>query len=367
MHSSGAKKILFFPLGNVLGHLTRTLALAEEFDAQGHEVYVAVTDSCSHITRLLPSSIRILPTPEMYASASQHFGPIEHYDESAANDRMNLQNSSQMDESELRRRGKRMEQMVQRDTAIIEEIHPDAIITDYRFTTLLTQSNHTQEVFHISHVLGYPSFYRRVLGKFPFPLDEGHILVPGLKNIEYWRRRPRVSNSQHRETMCGMFRWDGWKRLQQDAPRPPHSEIFLFFGSTGNGRQIVPWLLRELQDHYHISCISQVLTDRDDRSNVHVSRRGDLEGFLERTEVVLCHGGHGTVMECILHRTPMLIFPHNIEQLEIGRRIEKMRLGVLAKRPYHQFSGKELIEIIEKTRTDSRIRANLEKYSRLIR
>jgi UDP:flavonoid glycosyltransferase YjiC (YdhE family) len=37
---SGARRILFYPLSNVLGHLSRTLALAEEIDAQGHDVHV---------------------------------------------------------------------------------------------------------------------------------------------------------------------------------------------------------------------------------------------------------------------------------------------------------------------------------------
>ena len=63
----------------------------------------------------------------------------------------------------------------------------------------------------------------------------------------------------------------------------------------------------------------------------------------------------------------MAIFPHNIEQLEIGRRIEKMGLGILVKQPCGQLSGRDLGEIIEKLRTDARMKAALEKYSGLLR
>ena len=72
-------------------------------------------------------------------------------------------------------------------------------------------------------------------------------------------------------------------------------------------------------------------------------------------------------MECILHRTPMVVFPHNIEQLEIGRHIENMHLGILVKRPYDQLSADELGDLIEKIRTDARMRVNLRKYSMLLR
>jgi len=363
----GMKKILFFPLSNVLGHLTRTLALAEEFDAQGHEVYIAMHPTYSYVTKVLPPSIRILPTPEMYADTIQSFGLIQHYPETIANDRANLESCWRIEESDLRRRRERMKLMVDRDTAIVEEVRPDAIITDYRFTTQFVQHRQRQRAFHISHVIGYLSFYRRVMGSDFFPLSSGHILVPGVRNIEYWKRSPTHPDSQRRETICGYFRWAGWRRLHRDAPTPPPSNVFLFFGSTGNGRQIVPWFLQNIPERYRISTIAPGMNDGGARGGAYFSNSGELERFLNTTEVAFCHGGHGTVMECILHRTPMAIFPHNIEQLEIGRHIEKMRLGILVKRPYNQLNGEDLGAIIEELKTNARIRINLEKYSRVLR
>jgi hypothetical protein len=177
---SRKKRILFFPLSNVLGHVTRTLALAEEFDARGHDVYVAMNRTYSSIANVLPPRIRVLRTPEMPAATTQSFGPIRHYREGITNDRANLESSDRLNESELRRRGRRLTRMVQRDAAIVEEVRPDAIVTDYHFTVSLLPLRPYTRVFHISHILGYPSFYRRVMGSDFFPLDSGHILVPGL-------------------------------------------------------------------------------------------------------------------------------------------------------------------------------------------
>lgn len=362
-----ARKILFFPLSNVLGHLTRTLALAEEFEAQGHEVYLAASRTCSSIIKVLPATIRVLPTPEMYAAATRSFGRILHYREGAANDRANLECADRIDPSELRRRGRRLVQMVRRDKAIIAEVRPDAIITDYRFTAALIGLRPQQRLFHISHILGYPSYYRRVLGVHFFPLNSGHILVPGIRKIEYGSRRPECRTAERRESLCGMFRWRGWSRLLPRSPAPPPADVFLFFGSTGNGQQIVPWLLSHIPQNYRISGIAPRPIAGPQRRGAFIAQRGELASFLERSEVVFCHGGHGTVMECILERRPMCIFPYNIEQLEIGRRIEELGLGLLVKRPFDQLGSEDLGEIIEKVRSDGRIRSNLERCSELLR
>jgi hypothetical protein len=353
----GAKKILFFPLSNVLGHLTRTLALAEAFDAQGHQVFVATDQSYTHLTKVLPPTIELFAVPEMPRSATRSFAPIQHYEEGDAHDRVNLDSAARINASELRRRAERFRQMLRRDAAIIEEVRPDAIITDYRFTVALLEHDRSRHVFHISHILGYPSFYRRLTGRLFFPLDSGHILVPGVQDIEH---------GDGGESMCGPFRWRGWQRLTRGTPTPPRSDVLLFFGSTGKGEQIVPWLLQNIPEHYRISTIAPGLTDVDSRGRTHVVQHGDLERHAARADVAFCHGGHGTVMECILHRLPMAIFPHNIEQLEIGRRIERMGLGILVKRRYRELDGVELGALIDRLRADARVRLNLETYSALL-
>lgn len=365
--SASAKRILFFPLSNVLGHLTRTLALAEELDAQGHEVHVALDHRYPDVIRALPPRIRVLATPEMDAGATRSFGPIVRYDDCVEGNRANLESANRMDRAELRRRAARLGEMVRRDVAILEEVRPDAVITDYRFTTELVPRSRPENVFHISHLLGYPSLYRRLTSAHFFPLDSGRLLVPGVRAIECWRREASDRGSAARESLCGPFRWRGWQRMSRETPLPPPADVFLCFGSTGRAEQIVPWLLENIPEHYRISGIAAGQAHAAARRGAYLEQRGDLERFLPHTEVVFCHGGHGTVMECIFHRAPMAIFPQNIEQLEIGRCIEALGLGVLVKQPYEQLRGQQLAALIEKLRTDACIKLELEKYSALLR
>ena len=363
---AGARRILFFPLGTVLGHFTRTLALAEELDAAGHEVVIAASNASRRIASVLPPRIRLVATREMYKRAAEHSGEIAHYSPGTANDRANLEISSRMDRAGQRRRNQRMTQMMTSDAAILSDVRPHAIITDYRFTVPLMRPA-PAPIFHISHILGFPSLHRRALGTVFFPLDRGHILVPGVRDIEYWRQRPPAPSAERCETLCGAFRWRGWQRLQQTEPKRPPSDVFVFFGSTGNGAQIVPWLLRKIPDRYRVHCIASGLKAPAARKNLHIARSRPLDGFLDNTQVAVCHGGHGTVMECIRNRTPTIISPHNLEQLEIGRRIEAMGLGVLVKRRFDQLAANDLSVIISRTIADGRLRTNLEKYSAILR
>jgi UDP:flavonoid glycosyltransferase YjiC (YdhE family) len=356
------RKILLFPLSNVLGHVTRILALAEEFDARGDEVHVVMSRAYAPLRKALPPRIDVHPAPEMFAMRTGPDAAVASYEESAEADRVNAARSSRSSPSERKRRGERVSEMLARDASIVEQVRPDAIVTDYRFTPALLPGIERERLFHVSNLLGYPSFVRRVSGAWPFPLGSGHILVPGVREIEYGRHPPAPAIPGRRESLCGMFRWQGWNRLDPDAA-PPRTDLFLFFGSTGNSGRIMPWLLRHLPQPYSVSGIG---AGANERVGAHIARRGNLEQFLTRTELALCHGGHGIVMECILHRVPMLVFPHNIEQLEIGRQIERLGLGILVRRPCHRLTGPELGEMVEAVRTDDRIRANLERYSALL-
>lgn len=355
---AGARRILLLPLSNVLGHLTRTLALAEAFDAAGHTVHVADCGAYPQILRSLPSSIRVEETLEFPPHASRSFGPIRSFREGTAADRANLEQATALDADEVRRRAKRLARMVERDRILIDTLQPDAIVTDYRFTPSMMELPPELRLFHISHVVGFPSLHRRVFGQDVFPLDAGHILVPGVRPIEYWRRRPAAATDARRESLCGPFFWRGWQRLDREASGEICSDVLLCFGSTGHGEGVVPRLRDHLEGPYRVAD----LTTTSD--GLELNRMGDLGRFLSKTEVAICHGGHGTVMQCILHRVPMIIIPHNVEQLEIGRRMAKMGLSRLVTSPAAKLDGNELRHLVESVGGDRRMRSRLAVYSR---
>jgi UDP:flavonoid glycosyltransferase YjiC (YdhE family) len=348
-----ARRILFFPLSNVLGHLSRTLALAEELAAQGHEVHIALDGSYPALSAALPSSIRLHASPEMDAETTRSFGPIVCYDDHDAADRANLERAQRLDGAELRRRGVRLIEMVQRDSAIVAELRPDVVITDYRYTVERLRAARPRNIFHISHLLGYPSLYHRLRGARFAPLDTGRILVPGIEAIEGARPGGTAGGLDARVSWCGPFRWGGWARLSRARALPPPCDVLLCFGSTGRAESVVPELQQKLAGRWRVAAIP--------------SEPSALEPYLSRSEVAFCHGGHGTVLECILHCMPMAIFPQNIEQLEIGHAIESLGLGILVKQPYAQLRADQLDALIERLKTDTTLQQNLRKYSALLR
>ncbi len=355
------KTVLFFPLGNVLGHVTRTAALAEEFCLAGHRVYIAMKCKYPFIHQLILPKITILNTLDVPDTIADSFGYIYHYEEGMVNDRENIQYAQSRCNIDKPATLRRIHSMVKQDNDIIEALQPDIIVTDYRITAGFMSHTYGKKVFHISHILGYPSYHTRVMQEIPSPFTGGNVLVPGIKEIELWKRNKK-SNKQ---TLCGLFRWKGWSRLTH--PTPPKSDLFVFFGSTGNDKNLVPHLLTHIPNTYSISCISTTWGGKTFASNVSISSNGDLESFIPRAQIVFCHGGHGTVMEALLHKKPLVIIPKNIEQLEIGRRLEKMNLGVLVKKPYHALSTRDLTFIIHSVLNNHKMHHNLCKYSRLLK
>jgi len=358
------RRFLFFPLANALGHLVRSFALAEELAADGHTVVIATDDSYPELATYLPKQIRTIETVEMHplkfdfvpCSPSPTGGRVEAM--------ANLRRGTRLPKSDLARRAIRLKEMLIRDTEILEEVRPDVIVADQRISPHLLVRSRRPPVFQIANILGYSSVHQRAYGHLPFPLERGKILVPGLREIECWRRRPPPRRSELNVTFCGFFGWRGWERMPDVAPSV--AEVLFFFGSTGNGEQITPRLIQKVPRSLSINWLGASDQAFPARAGLRVTRFGRLKTFLAHAQVLLCHGGHGTVMEAIYCRKPTVIFPSSLEQWEVGRRIDRMRLGVLAHKPWHKYSSTELAGLIDRAATDSRIQANLARFSQLL-
>lgn len=358
-------KILFLPLSNVLGHLTRTFSLAEEFLTQGADVHIACDTYYSKLIQALPEGITIHPSIEMPASSSRSFGAIKSFGSGRKHDLLNFESANHLSADDLKMRGQYLIGMVENDKQLVAHLKPDLIVTDYRYTVTLLSEFPKNRIFHISNMLGFLSFCHRTKGTLFSPLDTGNILVPGIPEIELTNDKVPIKNPNI--NWCGHFSWQGWKRLYKDTTSLEKVAIFLCFGSTGNGSTLVPWLLKNINKHYKIRMVSDSDYQVKSQENVHSVKFGYLAGCLTKSRIVCCHGGHGTVMECILHKTPMLIFPNNIEQLEIGRQIEKLGLGILMDKPQELLDATYLNATIERLLTNTDIQKNLVNYSDLLK
>jgi hypothetical protein len=344
------KKILLFPLANVLGHISRTFALAEQLCKEELDVYVSVSNYYESLFDLVDSRIKIIPSIEMYADATKNFGQISYTDDCNVNELELLETSTHLETKEVKRRGKLLKKIVDRDTKIINQICPDAIVIDYHYAPLLIPKVKEIPLFLISHKIGYPSLCRRVHGEYPYPLNENTILVPGIRSFENLDIESDSNTIKNNWLMCGMFSWQGWKKIKKV---PEKNDVFLFFGSTGCAEKLTPWFIDKLSSNYRISYLNQ------QKEGQFLS----LETSLKQTSLIICHGGHETVMECIKQKKPMIIIPNNLEQLEIGRTIEKLKLGILIAQPYDTIDPKVLTETIEALRGNQEIKDNLEQFS----
>jgi UDP:flavonoid glycosyltransferase YjiC (YdhE family) len=341
---------LLFPLANVLGHLSRTLALAEQLCKNDQDVYLAASDDYADLLALADPRIKHLSSVEMYADATKSFGQISYPPDGHVNEQALLEASTHLEVAELQRRSKCLEKIIDRDTEIIEQVRPDVIVIDYHFAPLLVPKAKGVLLFCISHRVGYPSLCRRVNGEYPYPLNENSILVPGISSFENAGVDQDSDQIKNNWMMCGMFSWEGWQRIDHI---PEKNDVLLFFGSTGCTEQLTPWFIDKLQSRYKLSYVNQ---EREDRFL-------NLGPFLKQTSLIICHGGHETVMECIKQKKPVIIVPNNLEQLEIGRRVEELKLGILIAQPYYTIDVETLTGAIDKLIADQEIKDSLEWFA----
>ena len=358
-------RILFLPLSNVLGHLTRTFSLAEKLLKYNVDVHIACNSHYSDLIQILPEGIFIHETIEMPPSSSRSFGAIKSFGDTKEDDLLNLESANNLSSEELAIRADYLKKMVAHDKQLIAQLKPDIIVTDYRYTVTMLPEIQEHRVFHISNVLGFLSFYNRVRGTFFSPLDTGNILVPSIPELELNNDKSAIENLHI--NWCGHFAWQGWKRLYNEAIVLDEVDVFLCFGSTGNGPVLVPWLVENIDKNYTIRMVSDSDYHIKPQENLHSVQFGYLEECLKKSKIICCHGGHGTVMESIIHQTPMLIFPNNLEQLEIGRQIQKLGLGILIDQSQETITKEYLNSTIKQLLSNTTIQKNLIQYSKILK
>ncbi len=348
------KKVLLFPLANVLGHLSRTLALAEAFLAVGYDVYLTLTNDYWLLHQFSDSRITFIPSQEMDASLTRNMGKL--YDEFGIQncDLASLEYSTQLSIDELKRRGEKLSELVNIDAEIIKKVRPDVIVIDYHFAPLMLNNLSETPVFFISHHIGFPSLYYNLKNEYPYPFEgsKHQVLVPGIQEFEILNP---LQDLNQKWMMCGPFFWKGWEKMEINQ-KPVTSDVLLFFGSTGATEKLTPWLTECLSSSYQLATVNL------SSDNNFIS----LEFYLKHTSLVICHGGHETVMAAIRQKKPMIIIPNNLEQLEIGRRVQELSLGILINKPYQTIKIEELKNSITSLMANKMVQSKLDFFSSLI-
>ena len=360
---SQAKRILLFHMGGVLGHLHRVLALAEEIDLAGHEAILATSDGALPVLRALKPGVRLVEAYDDPGLKAVH-ARLASTAAGRGADRSNLHGMGPRDAAGRAELAGQMARMAAADRALIELIKPDAVVVDHRFTAWPADRGLRDSTFHVSSLLGLPSLHRRVTGRLPYPLGEAKLLVPGIRQIECWRRKDPSAAEPGRISMCGPFRWKGWARLRRTQAALPPAEALFFFGSTGEAERARPVLRRAAGGWLNFRWVGQARPGVMDGPG---EPAVDLERGLASAELLICHGGHGTVMEALMQARPVIVIPSNPEQLEIGQRIETIGLGLLVRQSLETITGADLAALVTRARGDDRMRRKVEQYSGLLR
>ena len=334
-------KILFFPAEIGLAHIARSLAVAEACQRRGHDVVVALPKR--KISSLPAVKLRIVEVEPMVDQESMaviedHFQPGF------------------------------LERLTQSDRAIIETEKPDLVVFDFRFSALLAATLTKTPVVSIANSTSvmvphqWPAFsaveplrslsrlfilsvnrrvqqkliteFGRALSSFSQQFDMAHILqtvftiVP--EHSGYMPTSKPVKHLHYVQSLewTGFFqsppRWLG--SLQKD-----HPTVYLSFGGTG----FSPTKLLELANalvasEYQVIVSTGSIADPEmfpKHPRLFVEKYLDVEKILSHVDVVVCHGGYGTLSQAARFAKPVVSVPFNPDQMIHGLRFQELGLG----------------------------------------
>lgn len=334
------KTFLFFPIEIGLAHIVRSLSVAEELHSRGHEVLFA-----------LPQRKR-----DLFKSSPINFIDIKPYLE---NDSVNLGLFS--DPDFLRSR-------IREELEIIKKYKPDAIIVDFRFSAMASGLIADIPIFCImvGNAMPYGSYlpntglpnWQYILAK-PFlgvfqTLAFFNYLKP-LKRVlrEYkinisfkkWFRKinyiipepdfylpPRDKKLKYHHV--DFINWGGFSN---EIPgwvndiKPNGKTIYLTFGGTGfDGKKLISLANTLVDNGFRVIVSTGTIVNPEDfpsRSNLFVARFLPGREISKRVDIVICHGGYGTMMDAIKSGTPILSIPFNVDQIIHSARMEELGLA----------------------------------------
>ncbi len=100
-------------------------------------------------------------------------------------------------------------------------------------------------------------------------------------------------------------------------------------------------------------------------ANLHLSRWVPQLAVLERADLMVTHGGAGTVKECILLGVPMVVLPLMRDQFGMARRVVHHRLGIAGS--LAEITAEALSSLIAEAAADGSLPARVEAMGQLCR
>ncbi|MCL4374984.1 hypothetical protein M1523_03945 [Patescibacteria group bacterium] len=335
------KTFLFFPVEIGLAHIVRPLAVAEALHRRGHRVIFALSRRKQAIFSATP--VRLVDVKNYAADDSQ----------------LDIKSFSNY---------QFLKQAVNQELELIRKYKPDTVVIDFRISALaagliagkpcvfLSLGESLPEGSYLPNP-GLPKIIYRLFKSLSGPIYHQaliHYLRPLMAvvkehqiNIAWrdWFRTvtfilpepafylPANAKDLHLHYVAPVS-WSGFKNttpawlsnIKRDG-----KTIYLTFGGTGfDKRKLIDLSVLLVKSGYRVVVSSGTIADPEDFpkiNGVFVARF--LPGALvtKKVDLVVCHGGYGTMIEAVQNGTPVLAIPFNPDQIIHGKRMEELGVG----------------------------------------
>lgn len=336
------KTYIFFPIEIGLAHILRSYSVADELSKRGHRAIFAI--------------------PKRKHYLFQAGGNVELVDiDSYIEDDFKVKMSAFREKEFVRR-------MLDLEIALIRKYHPVAVIVDFRLTALAASEICGVKTFSITNgdalphgsYLPNPGFHP-ILFRLGMPLiqkvfDLGTRLFLRPLLVALHERKPDITQDQWFRKVeyivpepknyfapcasdltihyVGPLFWN-----QFDSPIPSWlsninrdgKTIYLTFGGTGFDKQKLRDLAYKLvESGYRVVVTTGSICDPKDieaRDNLFVAKFLPGDKVSQKVDLVVCHGGYGTMTDAVKAGIPMLAIPFNPDQILHATRMEELGVG----------------------------------------
>ena len=388
-------KVLCIPYTHILSHISRPLLIAKELRARGHEVLFA--GESTKVRFISEAGFQVLPLYE--PDPNMLLGNIRDNKLKFVSDR-------------------EIELMIDADIALYKEIKPDLVLTDFRFTAPV--STQIAGLKHSAIVNASSTEYRSL----PYiPLFEW---VPELivqRGSTFWKALDKInlklemfifdnvmnifkkfSKQYHLKrtitaTNCltgkditllpdipeyfptrqlpsdyyyiGPLTWKA--NIPPPSWWPPKRDkrplLYVTMGTTG-----MEDVFRKLYEICQTSDMMAVITTgaqvqhlKPLQGQIYVELFIDGDLVMEECDLVVCHGGNGTIYQALQHGKPIIGIPTVPDQLFNMRRVEALGIGRMLSWKDFSRDPSSLLDLVRSILKDRSFYRNASRFREILR
>lgn len=351
------KRILFLVAEIGLAHLTESLAIAEELAGRGHGVVYALPKRKRGLVKGRKTGIKFVDVNPLLESDSVEIVKL-------------IKDDDYVDEK------------IKEDIELLKKVRPDYVVIDYRPSAVVACACMNIPVAYVTVSAGLPGsccvpnpklpkwlfdFMSPLLNRIAKHFMDKMIMVAvraagrvGLdinqeklvermdyivpENEGYLPKNDRLLKAIY----VGPIFWKGFEAKTPNWLRkikPDGRTVYLTFGGTGfDPDKLMALTEKLLKAGYRVvvSCSDLVDLERFPRhKNLRVARYLPGLEVCRRVDVVVCHGGHGSVMQAVTAGKPVVTIPFNPDQLLHSLRAQELGYGICMWR----LTGRQMVKL----------------------